>query len=74
MAIQPPTTQQVREKLAALSRTDLQALAKRSGVPFHTLLKIKRGDTKNPGLETICQFWPELSTPTKRKPAETAKG
>lgn len=61
-----PTAQEVRDKLATLNRSDVQALAQRSGVPFHTLLKIKSGETENPGLETVRLFWPELST-TKRK-------
>lgn len=34
----------------------LEELAKRSGVPFTTLYKIKREETTNPGIETVRKF------------------
>jgi predicted transcriptional regulator len=56
-----PTGQQVAEALRGLTAAEVQALAERSGVPFHTLLKIKTGETGNPRIETVSQFWPHLS-------------
>jgi hypothetical protein len=39
-----------------MSRPDIQRLADLSGVPFHTLLKIRSGETMNPGIETVRLF------------------
>jgi hypothetical protein len=39
-----------------MSRPDIQRLADLSGVPFHTLLKIRSGETLNPGIETVRLF------------------
>ena len=63
-----PTAAEVRAALEPLTVPGLEKLAGASGVPFHTLLKIRDGVTKNPRLDTVCQFWPHV---TKRK-AEAA--
>ena len=55
-----PSAQEVRERLARLSRADLTALAKKTGVPFTTLQKIQRGETEDPRIETVRSVWPEL--------------
>lgn len=52
----PPITA-VREQLGGMSYAELQKLADASGVPFTTLLKIRDGTTKNPGIETVRQFF-----------------
>mgnify|MGYP007009273268 CR=1 FL=1 len=53
-----PSANDVRLKLADLSAPQLRALASSSGVPFHTLLKVRSGETANPGLETVRKFLP----------------
>lgn len=45
---------QVRRKLPpANEKEKLEAAAKGSGVPFHTLLKIITGETANPRIKTV---------------------
>jgi predicted transcriptional regulator len=43
----------LQEHLAASSWEDVHALADASGVPFHTIAKIKRGETDNPRVRTV---------------------
>lgn len=43
----------IRKKLADTPISELPAVAKKSGVPFGTLFKIKYGTTKNPRFETV---------------------
>lgn len=56
-----PTVAAIREALDPLTIAQLTALAETSGVPFTTLYKIKLGDTKNPGIETVRKFLPHLT-------------
>ena len=51
-----PSATEVQQRLAAYDYRRLQALASKSGVPFHTLLKIRSGETKNPGIQTVRAF------------------
>lgn len=44
---------QLQEHLAASSWEQVHALADASGVPFHTIAKIKRGETDNPRVKTV---------------------
>lgn len=53
-----PSSEQVRAALAPLTLSQLERLAELSGVPASTIYKIKRGETKNPGVETLRQFMP----------------
>jgi predicted transcriptional regulator len=55
-----PSATHLRERMEHMNWSDLEALAKRSGVPFHTLRKLASGETVNPRLETVRQLWPEL--------------
>lgn len=55
-----PSAQEVRERLALLTRAQLITLAKKAGVPFTTLQKIQRGETEDPRIETVRSIWPEL--------------
>lgn len=43
-----------------LSHAQTKALAEASGVPFTTLWKVRTGETRNPGVETVRLFWPRL--------------
>jgi predicted transcriptional regulator len=67
MADQIPSLQTIRERMKDMGHAEVQALAKKSGVPFTTLWKIKVGPTANPGVETVRKFWPLL--PERRKGA-----
>lgn len=60
-----PSTAEFRARLQLLGPSALTELSSRSGVPFHTLLKIKTGVTENPGLETVRKFSPFLENPEK---------
>lgn len=55
-----PSAADVFERLSPLSYQQLEELARISGVPFHTLLKIRDGDTGNPRIDTVCKFWPHI--------------
>jgi len=55
-----PSAEQVRQRLLLTDANDLPRLAEQSGVPFHTLLKIRRGETRNPRIETVRMLWPHL--------------
>lgn len=56
-----PSAETVRAELAPLSLKQLEKLAELSGVPFTTIYKIKRGETQNPGIETLRQFLPHVA-------------
>jgi len=60
MNIEIPSTADFRAQLEPLGQSALAELSRLSGVPFHTLLKIKTGETANPGLETVRKFSPFL--------------
>jgi hypothetical protein len=60
MSIKIPSADQVRARLESLSRQDLIKLSATSGVSFNTVLKIKRGETADPRIETVRQIWPFL--------------
>ena len=51
-----PSTSDVRKRLQALRLHDLELVARASGVPFSTLIKIRTGQTGNPGIETVRKF------------------
>lgn len=50
----------MRAALASLTLKQLERLATLSGVPMTTIYKIKRGETENPGIETIRSFAPHI--------------
>jgi predicted transcriptional regulator len=53
---------EVRAVLAELTTRQRGRLAKLSGVPLFTIDKIRRGETRNPGLETVRKFLPHIRT------------
>ena len=65
-----PSAAEIAERMADLKPPQLQKLAELSGVPFHTLLKIKSGETSNPRIDTVRQFAPFISEASG--PATTA--
>ena len=62
MNITIPTSLQVREALATLTLAQIERLAALSGVPWTTIYKIKRGETDNPGIETVGRFLPHVQS------------
>lgn len=56
-----PPLRMIRNKLGKLTQAQIQKLADDSGVPFSTIMKIRLGITKNPGTETVREFWPLLT-------------
>jgi predicted transcriptional regulator len=57
---QIPSSEQVRAALAPLSMRQIEVLARLSGVPATTIYKVKRGETENPGIETVRRFVPHI--------------
>ncbi len=60
-----PSAAQVREALAPLSLKQVDALSRLSGIPATTIYKIQRGETKNPGIETLRGFLPHIAAVIK---------
>ena len=60
MPITIPPLALIHSRLAAMNQVQLRRLAKDSGIPFGTLMKIRYGTTKNPGIETVRAFYPLL--------------
>ena len=60
MPITFPPLAMIRARLATMNQSQLKRLAKDSGIPFGTLMKIRYGITKNPGIETVRAFYPML--------------
>jgi predicted transcriptional regulator len=56
-----PSVEQVRAALAPFNLKQIDRLSELSGVPATTIYKIKRGETQNPGIETLRQFLPHVS-------------
>lgn len=59
-----PTAAEVVARLQPLTRQQLEKLAGLSGVSFHTLIKIRDGDTSNPRIDTVAEFWPHVQSAT----------
>lgn len=55
------TAEEVRKLLETLSLRQLDQLSEMSGVPASTIYKIKRGETTNPGIETVRKFMPHIN-------------
>lgn len=70
-----PSADEVRERLASLSNAQLERLASMSGVPFHTLLKVRSGETGNPRLNTVHAFLPHVdkAAADRRSPASAGQ-
>lgn len=58
MDIPIPSADELQRSLARLTTAQLRQLSVYSGVPFTTLWKVRSGETKNPGVETVRQFFP----------------
>lgn len=47
------SAEDVRKMLSKLDLAQLDKLSEKSGVPTSTIYKIKRGETANPGVDTV---------------------
>ncbi len=72
MKSQIPPLQDIRQCLQALRFVDLEAVAQRSGVGFGTLMKIRTGQTPNPGIETVRKFIAHLPAAPRVKRARVS--
>ena len=73
MKSQIPPLQDIRQRLQALRFVDLEAVAQRSGVGFGTLMKIRTGQTPNPGIETVRTFIAHLPAAPRVKRARRSR-
>lgn len=64
------SAEQVQAALAPLSLKQVDRLAELSGVPATTIYKIKRGETENPGIETVRKFMPHIKAAAIPEPAK----
>lgn len=76
MELTLPSMDDVRKRLKALSKAQVDALQKHSGVPVSTIYKIRYGLTPNPGYVTVNDLYaklpaaegePKLATRKRRK-------
>lgn len=52
-----PSTQQVQNMLKGLPQAELLVVSAQAGVPVPTLIKIRHGVTKNPGIDTVRKIY-----------------
>lgn len=60
MSITIPPLALIVSRLKQLNQAGVRQLAEDSGVSYGTLVNIRHGYTKNPGIETCRQFYPLL--------------
>lgn len=60
MSVTIPPLTMIVSRLEKLSQKEVRQLADDSGVPFGTLMNIRQGSTRNPGIETVRAFFPLL--------------
>ena len=53
-----PSITEIQAALSDLGGLTLARLSDLSGTPITTLQNIKRGESENPGIETVRKFWP----------------
>ena len=52
----------IQTHLAACNHADMHRLSQDSGVPFHTIYKIKRGETKDPSVTTAQSLFDAIGS------------
>ena len=55
--------------MAGMNYAAMERLSSVSSVPFHTIRKIRDGETKDPGLSTAQRLWPHLRLIAEAKAA-----
>lgn len=61
------TLNDINKTLSGLCYAEVQSLSDKSGVPFHTLLKIRSGETKNPRYLTVKALADCLRRPKRKE-------
>lgn len=61
MAESIPSVADIKAALTPLTLRQLNRLSELSGVPATTISKIRRGETGNPGIETVRLFAPHIA-------------
>lgn len=69
MELNIPGVEDVQAALKPLTLKQIDRLAELSGVPAPTIYKIRNGDTKNPGVETLRKFAPHIRAAGAQEPA-----
>jgi hypothetical protein len=67
-----PSISDIRGRLEPLNHAAIRSLADVSKVPFTTLLKIRSGETQNPGIETVRSFAGHIARKSAKQKAEAA--
>lgn len=57
-----PSASDVRAALLPLTLKQIVRLSQLSGVPWTTIYKIQRQETRDPGIETVRRFLPYIDT------------
>lgn len=73
MELTLPSMKDVRARLMALSKAQVEALQKHSGVPVSTINKIRYGLTANPGYVTVNDLCAKLATAEQEPKMATRK-
>lgn len=60
MNIAIPSAEQVRTELKSLQRRQIKRLGDLSGVSWHTIYKISRGEITQPALDTVRAILPHI--------------
>lgn len=64
-----PTTAELRAALESLTRAQITQIAEISDIPFTSIMNIRSGVSKNPGIETVSRFLPALKLVLSALPA-----
>lgn len=62
-----PSAADVQAELRPLTRAQLQQLGAAAEVPWTTIDKIRRGETRDPGIETVRRFLPLVDAARRGK-------
>lgn len=57
------------QHLDAKSLPQIQEVANATGVPYHTIAKIKRRETLNPRIDTVQRLLAHFNAPAKKRKA-----
>jgi predicted transcriptional regulator len=63
------TFETLMSRLKAMTEPEARALGERAGVPWGTLLKIKYGQTRNPGVLTVQKLVDQLAADSQSRQA-----
>jgi hypothetical protein len=62
-----PSAADLAAKLVPMQTRQLMLLQHLSGVPYHTILKIRGGQSANPRLDTVRRLAPHLTAAAKSR-------